>query len=162
MKQGSCALLKARARQALTGRYLTAMGALVLTDLIYAFMIAFLIPTGFTGRLAGLSLLSYLIILFLTILLLVGHNCLYLNFARGSHAAMGQIFFAFSHHPDRVILITAALFAAGFVCMLPFLLVSFFAYTSWLIGGMSLSARVYRFTLQRPPFRRHRRPRCGP
>ena len=48
MKQGSCALLKARARQALTGRYLTAMGALVLTDLIYAFMIAFLIPTGFT------------------------------------------------------------------------------------------------------------------
>ena len=56
MKQGSCALLKARARQALTGRYLTAMGALVLTDLIYAFMIAFLIPTGFTGRLAGLSL----------------------------------------------------------------------------------------------------------
>ena len=128
MKQGSCALLKARARQALTGRYLTAMGALVLTDLIYAFMIAFLIPTGFTGRLAGLSLLSYLIILFLTILLLVGHNCLYLNFARGSHAGMGQIFFA-----------------AGFVCMLPFLLVSFFAYTSWLIGGMSLSAMAGAF-----------------
>lgn len=145
MKQGFCALLKARARQALTGRYLTAMGALVLTDLIYAFMIAFLIPTGFTGRLAGLSLLSYLIILFLTILLLVGHNCLYLNFARGSHAAMGQIFFAFSHHPDRVILITAALFAAGFVCMLPFLLVSFLAYTSWLIGGMSLSAMAGAF-----------------
>ncbi len=141
MKLSSRAL-KAKARQTLAGKYSTAIGALVLTDLIYVLMIYFFVPVNLGGSLSLISTVCNLIVLFLTVILLAGTNFLYLNFARGDNYRISQIFYAFSHHPDRVILITVALFAVYLLCLLPSILVFVFVLTAHAIGGLNFASTV--------------------
>lgn len=134
----SLSALKAKARQTLTGKYLTAISALVLTDLIYMLMLYFFVPEN-RGRLAVVPLLCRLIVLLLVMILLAGTNFLYLNFARGQAYHTGQIFYAFSHHPDRIILISAVLFVLGFICLLPLGVTARLVLPAYHSGDMTLT-----------------------
>lgn len=114
--------LKARARQALIGKYSVVILAYLLSDII-SYGLSALIPMAITpkrGWLPSLQLLiCILIICMLTILLSVGSNRLYLNIARERPYRITDIFYCFTCQPDRGILLTLRLILVNLVCLLP-------------------------------------------
>ena len=115
--------LKARARQALIGKYSIVILAYLLSDII-SYGLSALIPMSITPKRGWFSslqlLICILIICMLTILLSVGSNRLYLNIARERPYRITDIFYCFTYQPDRIILLTLRLILVNLVCLLPF------------------------------------------
>ncbi len=115
--------LKDRARGELPGHY----RVLVLAELLNL-VIHFLAVTWF-GESSGIG--SGLLIGGIASLLLgvlsAGFHYMYLEIARGSHVRVSDLFYCFTHHPDKVILIEIMLYLLSAAVSVPFILISEFA-----------------------------------
>ena len=137
MKRTS-ANLKTLARESLTGNFgLPVSGYLLIT---VATSVLSMILTGFldlssTVSLVTSQILAYLFSL-LSSLLMAGYNKMILNLNRRVPYTLGNIFYAFSHNPDRFIIVNFLMLLAGILVSLPFDLPS---YTSTSAKAMMLS-----------------------
>lgn len=144
--------LKENARVILNGRY----GIFIGTFLVY-FLIAMAIESVpvFFLRTEGASgiVVSQVITLILSLIISIlaaGFNRLSLNVSRGRQAGVGDLFYCFSHHPDRVIVVNFLISLVGIVCQIPTILITVslgfqsFYYTplSW-IAGLLLCSLVF-------------------
>lgn len=126
MKRSS-ANLKALAREALSGRF----GTPVLAYLIVGALTVTLsmITTGFldvsnTMSLITSQLLLYVISLLLS-LLMAGFKKLILNVNRRTNASVTDLFYVFTHNPDRFLIVNFLMLLAGVLAALPFDIPSF-------------------------------------
>ncbi|MDD3797000.1 MAG: DUF975 family protein [Lachnospiraceae bacterium] len=121
--------LKSRARDILLGKYLFVIGALLLSNLIsygISVLAAYAQPSGHSILASFISLLCAVITLLLIMILSTGSLYLYLNISRKRDCRLSDIFYAFSHHPDRIIILSILLFLISTVCMIPFFILFFF------------------------------------
>lgn len=124
---------KQMARGTLNGRYGTPMGATVIMMLIGVFLnmiCSFLFGNYFlidsasrhitfnTSRLV-FYYVFYLVITLLMAILSAGAIKLYLNMCRNQNYKIGDIFYAFSHHPDRIIVAAFLIFLINMIAEIP-------------------------------------------
>lgn len=118
------ARLKGDAREILIGKYSVLIAAFLISDFL-SYGLSALVPMSHTYGFSTFSMVTFLvcslIIYFLTMILSVGSNHLYLNVARGNNYRISDIFYCFTHQPDKVILLAFRLFLINLGCMLPFL-----------------------------------------
>lgn len=114
--------LKARARHSLIGKYGVVILAYLISDVV-SYMLSALLPAiapSGTGLLDTLQLILCIFIIFmLSMILSVGSNYLYLNIARERPYRLSDIFYCFTHQPDRIILVSLALFLINLLCLAP-------------------------------------------
>lgn len=136
--RNATANLKARARQALIGKYSIVILAYLLSDIV-SYGLSALLPMTVSPKVGWLSSLQFLIcvliISMLTILLSAGSNRLYLNIAREHPYRITDIFYCFTYQPDRIILLTLRLIMVNLVCLLPIVAAAG-------AGGWFLPARI--------------------
>lgn len=100
--------LKALAREALRGHYATLIGATVLlgifTSILGGIPQIFIRNSQTTSALI-LEFVVSLIVGVLTYLLQLGIIAMILHMIRGQYFSVGELFYAFQHHPDRFIIV---------------------------------------------------------
>lgn len=121
MKKTS-ASLKLVARQRLSGNYGTPMAAVLLLGLcsfLPSFLISSTMDTSSTMGLVTSQILVYVISLLVSVLS-AGYSKLILNINRGQSYEIKDLAFAFTHHPDRFIIVHLIILVVQFVVCLPF------------------------------------------
>lgn len=121
MKRNSAAI-KLIARENLSGRYGTPMAALLLMVLCSLLPSMLIVNTMSTATVLGIvttQLLNYMVSLLVAVVG-AGYAKLMLNISRQEPFAVKDLFFAFSHHPDRFIIVHLILLVIQFVFALPF------------------------------------------
>lgn len=121
MKRNSAAI-KLIARENLSGRYGTPMAALLLMLLCSLLPSMLITNTMSTATVLGIvttQLLNYMVSLLVAVVG-AGYAKLMLNINRGEAFAVKDLFFAFSHHPDRFIVVHLILLVIQFIFALPF------------------------------------------
>lgn len=122
--------LKRLAREHLQGHYGLCIGASVVITLITS---ALLIPFSMIYELNQNSTnfiiyqLANMIIGLISVILSSGLICIHLKLARKEQPVFSDVFYGFSHRPDRFIICTILVVAISLVCVLPLLLLSFFS-----------------------------------
>lgn len=142
--------LKRQARENLTGNYGLPMGAFLVTELI---IMAVNMPFNLSAQLNPnntqlmISMLASLIISLLSVVLSSGLLYIHLGLARKQEVKFADLFYFFSHRPDRFILCTLLLVGIVFLLMLPATVLTVFAIitndSAWFIA----MAVVWIFTL---------------
>ncbi len=125
-KHESSAQLKARARSQLLGKYGTLIPALLVVEgcmLLLSTLTTFSLDTRTLSGLTFQFVIEFLLQLFAGVFL-AGQTFLYLNVACGGKISVSDVFYGFTHHPDRAILIQLlqlllclAYFIPFFICM---------------------------------------------
>ena len=121
-KHASSAELKARARSQLLGKYGTLIPAILVTEcsmLLLSSLTTFTLDTRSTAGLAFQFVTNFLLQLFAG-LFLAGQTFLYLNVSCGGNIRVTDVFYGFSHHPDRAILIQLIQLLMGLAFFVPF------------------------------------------
>ena len=121
MKRTS-ASLKLIARQRLSGNYGTPMAGILLLGLCSFFPSLFISSTMDTSTTMGRvtsQILVYVISL-LVCVLKAGYSKMMLNICRGESFEVKDLAFAFTHHPDRFIIVHLIILVVQFVICLPF------------------------------------------
>lgn len=122
--QKSSAELKGQAKELLLGHYGLPMGALAIYGLICAIAVT-LLNYVFPGYTYSQILLYYAAAFILQLLLALpgaGFSKLLLNFSRGETVRLSDLFYCFSHQPDRVVLLTLVIALIGLACTAPAIL----------------------------------------
>lgn len=144
--------LKENARVILNGRYGIFIGAFLVYFLIAMAIesvpVFFLRTNGTSGVL--ISQLINLILSLIIGILAAGFNRLSLNVSRGMQAGVSDLFYCFSHHPDRVIVVNFLVSLISIACQIPTIIItvslgfqSFYdTPLSW-IAGLILCAFVF-------------------
>lgn len=121
MNYKSSAELKALAREQLKGKFAVPMGAVVITMLIST--VASIITSLFLDESSTTSLIIYYLISFilslLTAVLSMGLIKFFMNFCRGQNYQIGNIFWGFMNHPDKVIIATLLLSLIMLALLIP-------------------------------------------
>ena len=137
MKRTS-ANLKTLAREALTGNFALPVSAYLLITIVTS--VLSMVVTGFLDVSNTISLVTSQILVYLfsllSSLLMVGYDKMILNLNRRQPYTLGNIFYAFSHNPDRFIVVNFILLLVGILVSLPFDIPS---YTSSSWNAMILS-----------------------
>lgn len=124
MKQThSIAELKALARECMLGKYGTAIALTLLIQAISAgisLILEFAIDSYTVYGLIILNIIN-LIITFVMYIFSVGMCRFFLNAAKEQPIQVSDLFYGFSHHPDKAILIGLFLFLCAIVCCIPFI-----------------------------------------
>lgn len=130
MKRSS-SVLKSMAREAMNGKYgflvaayLLTMLCLILPNIIITLVLQ---PSG-TMNLISCQVLLYLISL-VSALVMTGFKYTLLNISRGRNFDMADLFYAFSHHPDRFLMVSLLFTLAQVLVSLPFT-ISFYSMDS--------------------------------
>ena len=121
MKRTS-ASLKLIARQQLSGNYGTPMAGILLLGLcsfLPSFFISSTMDTSTTMGLVTSQILVYVITL-LVCVLKAGYSKMMVNICRGESFGVKDLAFAFTHHPDRFIIVHLIILIVQFVIGLPF------------------------------------------
>ena len=121
MKRTS-ASLKLIARQQLSGNYGTPMAGILLLGLcsfLPSFFISSTMGTGTTMGLVTSQILVYVISLLVSVLK-AGYSKMMVNICRGESFEGKDLAFAFTHHPDRFIIVHLIILIVQFVIGLPF------------------------------------------
>ena len=121
MKRTS-ASLKLIARQQLSGNYGTPMAGILLLGLcsfLPSFFISSTMDTGTTMGLVTSQILVYVISLLVSVLK-AGYSKMMVNICRGKSFEVKDLAFAFTHHPDRFIIVHLIILIVQFVIGLPF------------------------------------------
>lgn len=121
MKRTS-ANLKTLARESLAGNFSLPVSAYLLITILTS--VLSMIVTGFLDVSNTVSLITSQILIYLfsllSSLLMVGYDKMLLNLNRRQPYTLGNIFYAFSHNPDRFIVVNFLLLLAGILVSLPF------------------------------------------
>lgn len=147
----SSAELKALAREKLKGRYAIAIGVLLLSGLIT--LPVTLIAALFYNENNTTSVIIYYVIIIIISLLStvlgVGLIRFYTNLCRNKNYQVSDIFWGFSNHPDKIIIIAVLISLMGILCYLPaILLVAAYAVTKSIsIVLMAIFAFIAGFVL---------------
>lgn len=140
MKRSS-ATLKALARGSLNGKYGTLISAYLLI-LVFSgvsnVIVTFLLDTQNTLSLVTSQIVLYMISLLVSVIL-AGFRLMLLNIAREKQFSVSNLFFAFSHHPDRFLVVSLVLLLGQIVASLPFTFISYSARNS---GTMSTEVLI--------------------
>lgn len=134
----SCAALKTLARESLTGQYGTPVAACVLIGLftfIPSMFMTMLLDTSSTFSIVSWQVLVYIVALLVS-LLQTGYNQMFLNLNRKIPMAVGNLFYPFSHHPDRFLVLNIIILLAGVLPTLPLDIMSYqeTTYTSLMLS----------------------------
>lgn len=132
MKRTS-AELKRLAREHLQGHYGLCIGASVVTTLISsAILIPFSLVYELNQSTANLIIyqLANIIISLISVILTSGLTRIHLKLSRKEQPVFSDVFYCFKHRPDRFIVSTLIIVAITLGCMLPLLLLVFFAEVS--------------------------------
>lgn len=126
MKRSS-ANLKALARESLNGNFgIPIVGYLIIGTIT---IILTMLTTGFLDTSSTFSLVTNQLLIYsaslLTSLLMAGYDKLILNLNRKTPFALGNIFYVFSHNPDRFLVVNFLMLLVGIVLSLPFDIPSF-------------------------------------
>lgn len=126
----SSAQLKDKAKDKLTGHYGLLIGSSIVINLItfsVSSMITLFAPSGYTitGYILSTAL-SFLVSVFCGVFN-VGVALMYLKFAIGNQASFSDIFYGFSHHIEKSLMISLVMNAIGFLPTLAYS-VPFYAY----------------------------------
>ena len=131
MKRTS-ANLKTLAREALTGNFALPVSAYLLITIVTS--VLSMVVTGFLDVSNTISLVTSQILVYLfsllSSLLMVGYDKMILNLNRRQPYTLGKIFYAFSHNPDRFIVVNFILLLVGILVSLPFDIPSYTS-SSW-------------------------------
>ncbi len=122
--------LKRQARETLTGNYGLPMGAFIVTELIImAVNMPFNLSTQFNPNNTQImiSMLASIIISLLSIVLSSGLLYIHLGMARKQEVQFSDLFYFFSHRPDRFILSGLLLMGIVFLLMIPATLLTIYA-----------------------------------
>ncbi len=131
--------LKRQAREILTHRYKTPMGAMVVTELITVILLlpfSWNITDESSVREWTIYYFAAFIISLIASLFRAGCLRIALNMARGERDSFSELFYVFRNHPDKYILATLVLTLLSFVPAVPFLAVV------WLIETPKISAAL--------------------
>ncbi len=109
--------LTERARGELPGHYTTLVPAEILNGLI-----GLIAGSIFTGGGYLLSMLISLVVSLLLGVLSTGFHYIYLQLARGNDVRISDLFYCFTHHPDKVIIIELILYLLSLAVSIPFVL----------------------------------------
>lgn len=136
--------LKELARDALTGKYGLPIGAYLIVGLftiLPSTLLAFLLDPTDTVSLVTNQLLIFIVSLLLS-LVTAGQKYMMLNLVRKKEYGLKDLFYAFSHHPDRFLALNFLLLLAGVLVSLPFDILSYSAseYDAALLSLASLMA----------------------
>ncbi|MGN0400077.1 MAG: DUF975 family protein [Blautia sp.] len=121
MKRTSAAL-KLIARKSLDGKYGTPMAALLLLGmctLVPSFLISSTMDTSSAIGIITSQILVYMVSLLVAVIS-AGYSKLMLNIERQNPFSVKDLGFAFSHHPDRFIIVHLILLLVQFIICLPF------------------------------------------
>lgn len=144
MKRTS-ANLKTLARESLAGNFSLPVSAYLLITILTS--VLSMIVTGFLDVSNTISLITSQILIYLfsllSSLLMVGYDKMLLNLNRRQPYTLGNIFYAFSHNPDRFIVVNFLLLLAGILVSLPFDIPSYTS-TSWNAMVLSLVGMLIR------------------
>lgn len=139
MKRSS-ATLKASAREILSGKY----GFLIVDYMIIAFcsiipniIITTILDPGNTVSLITCQILIYMVSLLIS-LIMAGFKYTMLNIVRGKKFNIADLFFAFSHHPDRFLVVNLILLLAEILATLPFTIMNYSSDSAALSSEMLL------------------------
>lgn len=120
-KHISSSELKARAKSQLFGKYGTLIPAILVAETITLSLSSLIsIPLG-TQSTLGLVIqliIEFVLQLFASILL-VGQLYMYLNVACGGNISIGDVFFGFKNHPNKIILIQLIQMLLMLACFIP-------------------------------------------
>ena len=144
MKRTS-ANLKTLARESLAGNFSLPVSAYLLITILTS--VLSMIVTGFLDVSNTVSLITSQILIYLfsllSSLLMAGYDKMILNLNRRQPYTLGNIFYAFSHNPDRFIVVNFLLLLAGILVSLPFDIPSYTS-TSWNAMVLSLVGMLIR------------------
>ncbi|HOO28308.1 MAG TPA: DUF975 family protein [Lachnospiraceae bacterium] len=138
--------LKAMAKEQLLGNYGIAAGTFAIlygiiigvVILVYLAVALTILTGGNVSQASDLEAIAlspgyYIMMLFVTALLgalfstlFVGYANIALKIARGDKPKIADLFYCYSHHPDKVIILYLMLYAVNFVLMLPAQITAFF------------------------------------
>jgi len=113
--------LKSMAKELLIGHYGLAIGAAILINSlssVFGSILNIFFPEGDTFTYILLSI-AVIILKLLFSLFTAGITKIFLNISHQQKASLNDLFYAFSHRPDKVIIINFLLGLLGLVCMLP-------------------------------------------
>lgn len=121
MNYKSSAELKALAREQLNGKYGEAVGVVFLVTLItysISFIIGYFSNTNTVSSTIIYYLISFIISL-LSVVLSTGLIKFFLKIVKNEEYKIGDMFWGFQNHPDKIILFTVILSLIFFVCLIP-------------------------------------------
>lgn len=123
-QHNSSSELKSLAKETLLGKYGTAIGALILIQLITQSISliasAVIDATSIWGNIINLAI--SLIMTLIAAIFSVGQISMYLNMASHQHYKVSDIFNGFKTHPDKAIIVQFLLLLIGLACTLPAIL----------------------------------------
>lgn len=118
--------LKQTARGTLIGRYSLPIGAYLITFAV-SFAVDAILSAFFPPTKSISSYITYLIASLITGLLLmllrVGPTTILLDMSRGGRGQIKDVFYAFTHQPDRILLSQVLMSLICFACLLPCLFI---------------------------------------
>lgn len=134
--------LKDLAKGRLIGHYAIPMGGFVISVLItflVLMVLEFMFRLNSYESIALYSIASFIVSLLLSVLL-VGNQVIILKLSRGIPAGIQDLFYGFSHQPDRVILLSLLLSLIAIGCLLPggILLFASFHLESLLLAALGI------------------------
>lgn len=113
--------LKAEARVALRGKYGLLIGGMILVSLISG--VGSNLASGLFGSETVFSMVMgqvfSLVISLIMAVFTAGLYYMFIKTSRGEHASVGDLFYLFYHHPDRVIMLSLVLVGVQYLCILP-------------------------------------------
>lgn len=117
--------LKAMAREQLSGHYGIYIGALCVYFMIYiaaTFLLNYMLPAGGANENLSQTVIYYVADFIISLLLSVlsfGFNKMYLDGSRKYTVRFADLFYGFSHYPDRIILMQIVLNAISYITIIP-------------------------------------------
>lgn len=130
MKRRTSSELKSMAREALCGNYGTFIGVTLIYGIISALLTcipSFVIPNNTSYFMVALRFIISFLIELLVVVLAAGISKMALNVSRGEAITVGDLFYAFRHHPDRFLILGLVLSLISTVCQLPSYILTFTA-----------------------------------
>jgi len=123
--------LKKLARTTLQGKYGTFIGTFIIFELIFiatSFIIAFVSPVSISRIGILIQLGMHLAMSIILTVFQAGFTHQALNATRQKAIGVGNLFYAFGHHPDRFIVVTLLQSLIALVCFIPVIAFTIYSY----------------------------------